>query len=234
MKTLVVFISTISIALFFIGFNSCKHQIAFPGVGSGTVTGGTQTCSPDTMYFQNKVLPLLNSSCAMSGCHDAGSRKAGVVLTDYGKIISTGGVKAGNPAGSKLYTVLSKSGSDRMPPPPAAGFTAEQKDIVYKWILQGAKNNACNSCDSTVFTYSAAVAPLMNTYCKGCHNPASLGGGIDVSTYSTVKAIAANGKLMGSITHAAGYSAMPQGSAKLSDCEIKQVQKWIQAGTLNN
>jgi hypothetical protein len=234
MKTLAAFISTIAMVLILIGFNSCKHQIAFPGGSNGTITGGTQACSPDTMYFQNKVLPLLNSSCAISGCHDAVSRKGGVVLTDYSKITSTGGVNSGNPTGSKLYQVLNKTGSDRMPPPPAIGFTAEQKDIVYKWILQGAKNNACNGCDSTVFTYSAAVVPLMNTYCKGCHNPASLGGGIDVSTYSAVKAIVANGKLMGSITHTAGYSAMPKGSAKLSGCEISQVQKWIQAGTLNN
>jgi hypothetical protein len=74
----------------------------------------------------------------------------------------------------------------------------------------------------------------MNTYCKGCHNPTSLGGGIDVSTYTAVKTIAANGKLMGSITHATGFIAMPQGSNKLSDCRIKQVQKWISAGSLNN
>jgi cytochrome c553 len=85
-----------------------------------------------------------------------------------------------------------------------------------------------------VFTYSGAVLPLMNTYCKGCHNPSSLGGGIDVSTYASVKAIATNGKLMGSIRHTAGYVAMPQGSSKLSDCKIQQIQKWIFAGTLNN
>jgi hypothetical protein len=213
--------------------NSCKHEIPLSETQI-QVTGGTQTCSTDTVYFQNKVLPLLNSGCAMSGCHDAITHEDGVELTSYAKIMSTGGVRAGNPAGSDLYKVLNKSGSNRMPPPPAAGFTQAQKDIVYKWILQGAKNNACNDCDTTVFTYSGAVLPLMNTYCKGCHNPSSLGGGIDVSTYASVKAIATNGKLMGSIRHTAGYVAMPQGSSKLSDCKIQQIQKWIFAGTLNN
>lgn len=212
---------------------SCKHEIPLTEE-QVPVSGGTQTCSADTVYFQNKVLPLLNSSCAMAGCHDAITHKEGVNLTTYAKIISTGGVKPGNPTGSDLYKVLNKTGGDQMPPPPAAAFTQAQKDIVYKWIQQGAKNNACNDCDTTVFTYSAAVAPLMNTFCKGCHNPTSLGGGIDVSTYTAVKAIAANGKLMGSITHASGFIAMPQGSAKLSDCRIRQVQKWITAGSLNN
>lgn len=213
--------------------SSCKHEIPLTEAQL-QVTGGTQTCSTDTVYFQNKVLPLLNSSCAMSGCHDAITHKEGVNLTTYAKIMSTSDVRAGNPAASSLYKVLNKSGSERMPPPPAAAFTQAQKDIVYKWILQGAKNNACNDCDTALFTYSGAIAPIMNTYCKGCHNPSSLGGGIDVSTYASVKTIAANGKLMGSINHTAGYIAMPQGSSKLSDCRIQQVQKWISGGALNN
>ncbi len=221
-------------SILFVAVNSCKHEIPFQ-VGVDTpVSGGTQTCSTDTVYFQNKVLPLLNSGCAMSGCHDAISHKDGVNLTTYSNILSTGGVRPGNPAESKLYKVLNESGGDRMPQPPAAAFTQAQKDIIYKWILQGAKNNACNDCDTAVFTYSGAVAPLMNTYCKGCHNPSSLGGGIDVSTYAGVNSIAINGKLAGSITHAAGFKAMPQGSSKLSDCKITQVQKWIAAGAENN
>ena len=212
---------------------SCKHEIPYT-YQDPPVDGGVQSCSADTVYFQNKVLPLLNSSCAMSGCHDAASHKEGINLTTYASIVATGGVRAGNPGGSKLYTVLSKSGSDRMPPAPAAAFTQTQKDIIYKWILQGARNNACNDCDTTQFTYNAAINPIMNTYCKGCHNPTSLGGGIDVIVYAGVKTIANNGKLLGSITHTAGYIAMPQGGNKLSDCRIKQVQKWIAAGSLNN
>lgn len=213
---------------------SCKHEIPVQDRVDPPVDGGTQTCSADTVYFQNKVLPLLNSGCAMSGCHDITTHKEGIVLTSYANIMATGGVKPGNPNGTKIYTVLSKSGSDRMPPPPAAAFTQAQKDIIYKWIMQGAKNNACNDCDTTVFTYNAGIAPIMNTYCKGCHNPASLGGGIDLSAYAGVKNIAANGKLVGSITHASGFIAMPQGGGQLSDCRITQIKKWIAAGAANN
>lgn len=214
---------------------SCKHERLYSPPGGGSTnppTGGTQPCSADTVYFVNQVLPLINSSCAMSGCHDAASHRDGVVLTSYSTIMNE--VSPGNPGSSDLYKVIIKTNNDRMPPPPAAPFTQAQKDIVYKWIMQGAKNNACNGCDTTVFTYSAAVAPMMNTYCKGCHNPASLGGNIDLSTYTGVRTVALNGKLYGSISHSAGYSAMPKNSSKLSDCQIKQVQKWISAGALNN
>jgi cytochrome c553 len=212
---------------------SCKHELPFT-LQDPPVVGGTQTCSADTVYFQNKVLPLLNSSCAMSGCHDAATHKEGINLTTYASIVATGGVRPGNPSNSKLYTALNKTGGDRMPPAPAAAFTQAQKDIISKWILQGAKNNACNDCDTMQFTYTAAVSPIMNTYCKGCHNPSSLGGGVDVSTYAGVKSIAFSGRLMGSITHATGFIAMPQGGNKLSDCRITQIQKWIAAGSLNN
>jgi Planctomycete cytochrome C len=226
-RTTSLLLEIIGLVLFVMIMFSCKHEI--PVNENTPVTGGTQLCSADTMYFQNKVLPLLNSGCAMSGCHDAATHKDGVTLTTYGTVLSTGGVKPGNPSNSKLYKVIANNSM-----PPRVPFTQAQKDIIYKWILQGAKNNACGDCDTAVFTYSAAVSPIMNTYCKGCHNPSLLGGGIDVSTYAAVKAIALNGKLMGSINHTAGFSAMPQGGSKLSDCRTQQIQKWVLAGVLNN
>jgi mono/diheme cytochrome c family protein len=73
----------------------------------------------------------------------------------------------------------------------------------------------------------------MTNQCVGCHKPGSLSGNIDLSTYSAVKVHADNGKLLGSITHAVGYSPMPQGT-KLSDCQITQIKNWISAGALNN
>jgi hypothetical protein len=48
-----------------------------------------------------------------------------------------------------------------------------------------------------------------------------------------VKVVADNGRLMGSIKQLTGYSAMPVGG-KLADCEITQIQKWVNAGKLNN
>jgi cytochrome c553 len=114
-------------------------------------------------------------------------------------------------------------------------LTTVQKSIIQKWINQGAKNNACaGRCDSTVFTFSGAVKPLIDNKCVGCHNASNLGGGIDLSTYATVKVVALNGKLLGSIKQQSGFSAMPKNGNKLSDCEITQVNKWITAGALNN
>lgn len=219
-------------------FYACRHQLPFPDPSGGGNNGGgtippTSTCSPDTVYFVNDIMPIISSNCTMSGCHDNITHADGVNLTSYSHIMKY--VKAGNAVDSKLYKVVIKTDGERMPPPPMAPLSQSQKDKIAKWINQGAKNNSCTaSCDTAVFTYSGAVKPIMDSKCKGCHNPTSLGGNIDVSTYNALKVSALNGKLMGSVAHQVGYSPMPKNSAKLSDCEIKQIQKWINSGSLNN
>lgn len=219
---------------------TCKHEIPLKGTG-GTgsenpppppVTG--LSCSADTVYFAGTILPLIRSSCAISGCHDAVSSREGLTLDNYNGIINL--VRAGNANESKLYKVITSTNrEDIMPPPPHTPLSSDAIASIQKWINQGAKNNQCMAdCDTTAFTYSGTVAPLINTYCKGCHNPSSLGGSVDLSTYNGTKTVALNGKLMGSIKHSSGFVAMPQGGDKLPDCQIRQIEKWIEAGTANN
>jgi len=238
MKNKIVFIALVFAVAITI-LNSCRHEISdLTGGGGGNGTGGgnptpTSNCNPDSVYFTNQIMPIISSNCTMSGCHDNITHAEGVNLTTYTKIMRY--VVPGNAANSKLYNVIIKTNGDRMPPPPMPPLTAAQKALIQKWINQGAKNNSCiGSCDSTVFTYSGAVKPIMDNKCVGCHNPANPGGNIDLSTYTTVRVSALNGKLYGSVSHQTGYSPMPKNSAKLSDCEITQIQKWITAGSLNN
>jgi uncharacterized membrane protein len=217
---------------------SCVHEIpVLPGTGGNGGTnpppgGSGTTCNKDSVYYVNEIQPILLSSCAMSGCHDAASHKEGVNVTTYAGVMKI--VKAGNANGSKLYTEIIRTDGDRMPPPPMAAMPADQVAKIKTWINQGAKNNSCNGCDAANFTFSATIQPMMSTKCQGCHNPNNLGGGIDLSTYAGIKSAALSGSLYGSISWASGYSQMPQGGSKLSDCEIQQVKKWIDAGALNN
>jgi cytochrome c5 len=94
-----------------------------------------------------------------------------------------------------------------------------------------------SQCDTSVYTYTAAVKPILDSYCLSCHanNVApSSGGNVKLGTHADVKTVADNGKLLGSISHQNGFSAMPKGSSKLEDCKITIVRKWITAGALNN
>jgi hypothetical protein len=223
-------------------FYSCRHQAGElidnggSGGGSGGGGGSAAPCDPTTVYFQQQVLPILVSNCAMSGCHDDITRKEGVVLTSYQKVLATGGVRPGNAGESKLYKVLIEPDpGDRMPEAPRNPLNAQQIQLINQWIAQGAKDLVCQSmCDSNLYTYSGAILPLIQNKCQGCHSGASAQGGIDLGTYNAIKARVTDGKLWGSVKQLAGYSPMPKNGAKLSDCELTQISKWINAGALNN
>ncbi len=212
---------------------SCKHEIpVLPNSTTNELPNSVAvSCSPDSVYFANTIQPLLTSGCAMTGCHDAGSHRSGINLTTYSGVMKI--VVPGSANNSNLYRSMLGSGEDRMPPRPATLFTTDQLTKISKWINQGAKNNACSSCDSTNFKFSTAIKPMIENKCQGCHNPNSLGGGIDLSTYAGIKSAALSGKLFGAISWANGFSNMPQNS-KLPACEIGQIKKWIDAGSLNN
>jgi uncharacterized membrane protein len=92
-------------------------------------------------------------------------------------------------------------------------------------------------CDITAVTYSVTVSTILATSCYNCHGAATgnaNGGGIILDSYTKLKPYVTNGKLMGSINHAGGYSAMPKGATKLNSCDIQKIQAWITAGALEN
>jgi hypothetical protein len=56
-------------------------------------------------------------------------------------------------------------------------------------------------------------------------------GGISLEGYNNVVNIADDGRLLGVVRHEAGYPAMPKNSPKLPDCDIRQLEIWIENGT---
>jgi hypothetical protein len=80
---------------------NCKHKLPEPteppvtSTTSTTTTGGTTGPVDtvrnfmDSVCFSEKIYPLLISNCAKSGCHNDSAARAGVVLMDYPRVIST-------------------------------------------------------------------------------------------------------------------------------------------------
>ncbi len=215
---------------------ACKHMPPLIPTDPTNPPVGGGPCDPDTVYFQNDILPIFQTNCAKSGCHNAASHIEGIILTDYNNIVSTGEIVGGRPNSGKIYeSIISSSSSDIMPPPPDAPLTADQIAKILKWINQGAKNNYCDAgCDTVNVKYSTQVKSLLSSKCTGCHNTASAGGGINLDNYGGASTVALNGRLIGSVAHTTGYIPMPQGGTKLSDCEIKIFQLWINDGAPNN
>lgn len=90
------------------------------------------------------------------------------------------------------------------------------------------------ACDTAHVTYAGTVAPLLQQQCSGCHGGSQPAAGFAVGSYAQVRAKAANGQLLGTLNHDPGYPPMPQGGAKLSDCDLAKLRQWVAAGALNN
>ena len=90
------------------------------------------------------------------------------------------------------------------------------------------------TCDVSSVTYTSTISPILAQSCRGCHNASSPAAGVNLVDYAQVKRHADSGRLLGSITHATGYKAMPLNGTKLSDCDLARFQAWINAGAPNN
>lgn len=235
--------------LFFLA--ACVHDpftVIIDDTGGGTLpidtggTGGIDTtfytgipCDPDTVYFQNDILPILVSNCAIEGCHDVASHEEGIILSTYDYVMSTGTVHAGHPNSSEMYEKITDFGDDDlMPPPPAPPLSSDEIALIYTWIDQGALDNYCSDCDTSSVTFSETVWPIVDAYCTGCHDATLPSAGLSLLNYDDVAFVAENGSLMSSLNGSDGYVLMPSGSSALPDCLIDLIQTWVDDGYPDN
>jgi mono/diheme cytochrome c family protein len=147
-----------------------------------------------------------------------------------------------DPEESEMWEKINETEPDKiMPPPPDQPLNAIQKEIIRKWIAQGALDLTCDAgCDTANVTFSGTIWPdIIQKHCLGCHNGPAANGGIQLENYDDVKAqamIASGqyGSLLGVVTHATGNSPMPKNQPVLSDCKIAQIEKWIDDGMPDN
>jgi len=207
---------------------SCVHEPFTPV----TPIVSNSKCDSDTVYFQNDILPLFLSSCAMSQCHDKTSHKEGVILTDYTTVISSGIINKNDPYSSDLYEKISDNGKNRMPPLPYPALTNAQINSIVKWMSQGAKNNQCNACDTSDIKFSTAVSLIIYNNCKGCHSGSTPSKNIKLESYSDIRALVDDGRLL-NVINGQNYQQMPP-SGKMEQCKIATITKWVNAGAQNN
>lgn len=205
---------------------SCTHQ---PYVLPENLrTGDSSLC------FERDILPIFVTECSQSGCHDAASHAEGYTLDNYDDIVRKG-IVPGNPAASKIYQSLLGNSEERMPQGEAQ-LSDDKIALIKKWIVAGAiKDNNCEiPCDSNNYTYSTAIQPLVTKYCLNCHYGSTPDGDVGLETYSDVKNAVEKRNLLESIHYTPGYSGMPRGGLRLTKCQIRQFEQWIDAGMPNN
>jgi hypothetical protein len=94
---------------------------------------------------------------------------------------------------------------------------------------------AITGCDTVNISYTRSVYPVLDNNCLGCHSSKvskDKGGDINLEGYSNV--VLYKDAILGSIRHENGAKPMPKNADKLSDCLIRQVEKWNEAGAPDN
>jgi uncharacterized membrane protein len=212
-------------------FIQCTQE-PYPAIdNSPTASMG---CDPDSVYFQQTILPLLSSNCAQDGCHNSASSRKGIILEDHNSIMASDIIDTSDPMDSELLEVLMETDPDKvMPPPPAAPLTASAIQSVRLWIEQGAKNNSCSAeCDTADVRFSTTISSLLNTHCVACHNSNNASKGVQLDDYSAVVSVVNSGRLI-SVLNGTAYPQMPP-SRPLDFCSVRSIELWIQDGAPNN
>ncbi|MDN5201379.1 hypothetical protein QQ008_08400 [Fulvivirgaceae bacterium BMA10] len=87
-----------------------------------------------------------------------------------------------------------------------------------------------DNCDTSNVTFSGTVNPIIQTNCAitGCHVPGT--GRVVLQTPQQIKVIVDDGRLE---QRAVQDKDMPP-TGPLNNCEITQIQTWLNAGAPNN
>lgn len=127
MKQLIIYAGLILIMG--IGITGCYKDIILPEAAFDP-DGPAQAVS-----FKNDVAPIMNTKCALSGCHVSGARKPFLsTALSYQELVSGGFVNTLIPKESILYKKINESMREYIP-------SASDRQKVYDWIRNGALNN---------------------------------------------------------------------------------------------
>jgi hypothetical protein len=95
---------------------------------------------PQSITFQNDVLPLIRTNCSIPGCHSGGSPAGHLNLEDsvaYDNLLQSGSgyVKINSAKSSILYLQMTSTSN---PMPPTGQLDECSVELVLRWIEQGA------------------------------------------------------------------------------------------------
>ncbi len=247
MKQILFFGGFVIAAIITFSMGSCVHDPLYPmdddmdevDTMDMDTTITEDPCDPEVVYFERDILPLFQTNCAFSGCHNEASAQDDVILTNYENVMNSDIVEAFRLDNSDLYEVLTEDDEDdRMPPPPASRLSSEDINTIAEWILQGATNETCDfeeeDCDLEMVTYSEEIVSILEEGCISCHSESTVSGGVRLDNYQQVAIVAENGRLLGAVSWSPDYINMPFGGTQIDDCYIQQIETWIDAGFPNN
>lgn len=90
---------------------------------------------PQLVSYKTAIAPMLNTKCALTGCHVSGAHKP-YMATDlsYQQIVNGGFVDTTIPKESIIYKMINGEMREYIP-------AAADRQKIYDWIRNGAPNN---------------------------------------------------------------------------------------------
>lgn len=104
-------------------------------------SSGLRASSQDSIQYNRDIRPILSQNCF--SCHgpDSAARKADLRLDDRDAAIMAAAIAPGKPDASSLVERIMSTDPDVVMPPPSSHktLTPEQKELLKKWIADGAE-----------------------------------------------------------------------------------------------
>ncbi len=222
---------------------TCKHDPIIPDITEGgtnpiDTTGNNPadgSCDPDSVYFENDILPIFQANCAFAPCHTNENHESGLGLSNYREIMED--IEPFDLNGSKIFRDINLGINDEDLMPRIVGTQMGEKldqakiDLIQTWILQGAKNNKCDACDTSNVSFANDLIPILERSCNtgsSCHGASS--GRPIWDDYQTVK----NNISKFQVRVIDRTSAPMPPSGPLPNCEIDKLKAWIENGASDN
>lgn len=168
-----------------------------------------------TVSFRSDVVPIIVSGAC--GCHNNGQGQRAVQFSHADTVFYDAILARSGMFGSWVNGGTHPGGG-------VIDFKANDKVIIKQWISEGAKDDGGGCTVTGAVTYTASIAPVYNTTCKGstCHG--GLAVALDYSKMVTNKTVITN------MMNSSGSSGHPGGALSLSSCTVKLFTAWLTQG----
>ncbi len=89
-------------------------------------------------------------------------------------------------------------------------------------------------CDTTDITWQNTVAEILQRNCVECHGPDRSYNNVRHDSYESEMIVVNDGRLRCVINHDSGCPQMPFQRGQLPECELKQINLWLDNGAPEN
>tara|TARA_B110000196_G_C20899911_1_gene545429 strand:- start:323 stop:691 length:369 start_codon:yes stop_codon:yes gene_type:complete len=94
-----------------------------------------------------------------------------------------------------------------------------------------------NVCDTDSISFAYDIAPIIEVNCTSCHSGESPSASLDLTNFEALTASvlsSGNSALLNRIERLEGQSGAMPTNYRLTQCQIDQINAWVEQGALNN